>query len=154
MEYYESKNSLDGIRKVSAVLSEIDTHAEESGSFEKVNFMLLGREELASAIRRNVSLQRILRMTSGDSETFEAMVVRQSLQVLQSHGASQASLNRAVYLLELSKTSEFSQEEIRSVAHHDLAKILWDQGETGASVQIFRQLSNARKIQEGTSSMT
>lgn len=111
--------------------------------------MILGREALFSAIGRNEYLQATLKITATDSQLFEVKAVRNSLKVASNHGASQSSLNKAMYLSKLASLPSHSRLGIESIAQYDLAKILWDQGEMAGSIQMLRQLRDREDLSQG-----
>jgi ataxia telangiectasia mutated family protein len=118
-------------------------------SFERSRPIILGREALFSAIRRNDYLQSILKINASDSQLFEVKVVRDSLRVAGHHDASQSALNRAMYLSDLAILPTNSGLKIESIAQYDLAKILWDQGQTTTSIQMLRQLKDRDDLRQG-----
>ena len=118
-------------------------------SFEKSRDIILGREALFSAIRRNEYLQSCLKISASDSQLFEVRIVRDSLRVVGDHDASQSALNRAMYLSKLASLPANSSLKIESVAQYDLAKILWDQGQTTTSIKMLRQLKDRDDLRQG-----
>jgi len=118
-------------------------------SFERSRAMILGREALFSAIRRNDYLQSLLKISSSDSQLFEVKIIRDSLRVAEHHEVSQSALNRAMYLSKLASIPANSGLRIESIAQYDLAKILWDQGQTTTSIQMLRQLKDRDDLRQG-----
>ena len=118
-------------------------------SFERSRPIILGREALFSAIRHNDYLQSILKISASDSQLFEVKSVRDSLRVASHHEASQSALNRAIYLSDLASLPANSGLKIEGIAQYDLAKILWDQGQTTTSIQILEQLKDRDDLRQG-----
>jgi ataxia telangiectasia mutated family protein len=118
-------------------------------SFERSRAMILGREALFSAIRRNDYLQSLLKISHSDSQLFEVKIVRESLRVAEHHEISQSALNRAMYLSKLASIPANSGLKIESIAQYDLAKILWDQGQRATSIQMLRQLKDRDDLRQG-----
>jgi serine-protein kinase ATM len=118
-------------------------------NFERSRPILLGREALFSAVRRNDYLQSILKISASDSQLLEVKVVRDSLRVAAHHDASQLALNRAIYLSDLASLPANSSFKIENVAQYDLAKILWDHGQTTIAIRMLRQLRDRDDLRQG-----
>ena len=118
-------------------------------SFDRSRPIILGREALFSAIRRNDHLQSALKISASDSQLFEVRVVRDSLRVAGHHDASQSALNRIMYLAKIASLPANSGLKIETITQYDLAKILWDQGQTTTSIRMLRQLRDRDDLRQG-----
>lgn len=109
--------------------------------FDAVSQFLSTREYLFGTIHRNHHLRAAIGLTSPQAVLFEARSVRSSLQLAQQHESSQFALSRATYFSGLSQVAEPLGVNIEVAAQYDLARTLWSQQETEASVKILRSLS-------------
>ena len=115
---------------------------------------MAGREALFSAIKRNDHLQSTLKIYASDCRLLEVKILRESLKVTINHDATQSSLNRAIYLTQLASAPNSSSLGLREIAEYDLAKMLWAQGEQELSIQMLRQLADARGGKSGAISVS
>jgi serine-protein kinase ATM len=97
-------------------------------------------------VRGNPRLQKNLSINLKQALLLEVQVVRQSLELAASHEAAQFCLNRAMYLTELNRLAQGVGLKVDVAANYDLARTLWAQKETSASIGILEDLRSQKDI--------
>ena len=82
----------------------------------------------------------MLRVGNVDSQLLEIKTVRESIRIARGQKDLQSSLNRAIYASKLAESAAATGLRVEGVTQYDMAKILWDQSETVASIQMLRQI--------------
>ena len=86
----------------------------------------------------------MLRVGDVDSQLLEIKTVRESIRIARGQKDLQSSLNRAIYASKLAESAAAIGMKVEGVTQYDMAKILWDQSETVASIQMLRQIHSRR----------
>ncbi|OJK01690.1 hypothetical protein ASPACDRAFT_1898851 [Aspergillus aculeatus ATCC 16872] len=115
-------------------------------SAHEVGEILICHEALFSTIRQKDILKSAINLQDSDALLLEIKVLRQSLEVAQSHDISQASLKIAFCLQKLASQSALLGIDTEAAAKFDLANVLWDQGEMAASIRMLRQLKDRNDL--------
>jgi ataxia telangiectasia mutated family protein len=123
-------------------------------SFDLVSPILVGREAAMTAIKSSTSLRTHFRMNLSEAQLLEIDAVRNSVKVARSYNAAQFCLNRVMYLSKLMEMPTFSSHKVEAAILHDTAHVLWDQGETSASIQMLRQLQDRNDLGQQTVSVS
>lgn len=111
---------------------------------------MVGREAAITAIKRSNILRTHLNLNVHEAQLLEINVIRNSLKVARSYSAAQFCLNRAMYMSKLAEMPAFSLQRVEAAILHDTAHVLWDQGETSASIQMLRQLKERKNFEQQT----
>lgn len=117
-------------------------------SIDRARPILATREAAFASVSRKPYLAEALNLSSTQALLHEVKAVRQTLGVARNHDELQLALNSAAYLSVLNKQSPNGSIDITGAAQLDLASVLWKHGETGASIQILRDLSNRDDLQK------
>ncbi|OAG42830.1 hypothetical protein AYO21_02781 [Fonsecaea monophora] len=112
--------------------------------FNALSPILAGREAAFAAIRRNNHLRAAFSLNMRQALLLEVQMTRQSLDVASSYEAPQFSLNRAMYLSQLTQLAESIGLKVDIAIHYDLAKTLWAQEEVSASIGILQGLGDRK----------
>lgn len=113
-------------------------------SFDFLSPILLAREATLAAIRANRAPPISMDISKPQALLLEIQAVRQSLSIALVHDERQFSLNRAAYLVELSRLAGVSGLHVKAVTNYDLARTLWAQGEVTAPIEILRNLHKSQ----------
>ncbi|KAF7593335.1 Serine/threonine-protein kinase tel1 [Aspergillus hancockii] len=115
-------------------------------SVHGIGEILDSHEALFSSIKRSDYLKASINISNHDAQVLEVKAIRQSLQITRTHGIQQASLKSAVCLSKLAHRCSLLGINIERAAKFDLAKVLWDQGEMAASIQMLHQLKDQNDL--------
>ncbi|CAI6341211.1 unnamed protein product [Periconia digitata] len=117
-----------------------------AGEFENVRQILSCRETLFNILSANEPLLDSLRVRKGSVRSVEVQALVSSSRICRRHGALQESLARVTYLSGLVQQCKDVGLEIEAVAQHEVASVLWDQGEAETSTGMRRQLIESTRF--------
>jgi serine-protein kinase ATM len=98
------------------------------------------RETLFSLISNNEHLLDALHSRAGTLRGMEAEALVSSSTLSRKHGALQESLASVTYLSDIVPQCRASGLDIEAVAQHEVANVLWEQGEAEASIRMRQYL--------------
>ncbi|KAF2011391.1 hypothetical protein BU24DRAFT_495581 [Aaosphaeria arxii CBS 175.79] len=111
-----------------------------AGEFEDVRLVLSCRETLFSVLSANTSLQNSMRARPGALRHMEVEALVSSSTISRRHGALQESLASVTYLSDIVQPCKAVGLDVQATAQHEVANVLWDQGETDTSIRIRQHL--------------
>ncbi|KAF2489805.1 hypothetical protein BU16DRAFT_566907 [Lophium mytilinum] len=112
----------------------------QNGQFDDVRMIMSCRETLFSVLSSNAQLQSSLRVTPRDIRHKEIAALLSSSEISRKHGAWQESLASATYLSSIVPQCTSVGLNIEALAEHEVANVLWEQGETETSIRIRQRL--------------
>ncbi|KAF2204143.1 hypothetical protein GQ43DRAFT_201223 [Delitschia confertaspora ATCC 74209] len=113
--------------------------------FDDVRVLLSCRETLFSVVSTNSGLLDSLRAPTGTVRQLEVNALVSSSNIYQKHGALQDSLASVTYLSDLVPRCKSIGLDIEAIAQHEVASILWEQGEAETSIRMRQHLIDKRK---------
>jgi ataxia telangiectasia mutated family protein len=108
--------------------------------FEDVRQLLSCRETLFSILSTNASLLEELRVSIGSIRSMETEALIASSAICRKHGALQESLASVTYLSDLVPECKAIGLDIEAAAQHEVASVLWEQGEAETSIRMRQHL--------------
>ncbi|KAF2744994.1 hypothetical protein M011DRAFT_470010 [Sporormia fimetaria CBS 119925] len=118
----------------------------QAGEYEDVRLLLSCRETLFSIIGGNAALKESMRARVGTIRHMEVEALIQSSTVGRKHGALQESLSSVTYLADIAPQCKSIGLDIEAAAQHEVANVLWDQGESETSIRIRQHLIRHTKF--------
>ncbi|KAF2259280.1 hypothetical protein CC78DRAFT_621172 [Lojkania enalia] len=107
-----------------------------AGDFEDVRVLLSCRETLFSVLSTNSSLLEVMRARTGTIRHMEVESLIASSTISRRHGAFQESLASVTYLSDIVPQCKAVGLDIEARAQHEVASVLWDQGEAETSIRM------------------
>lgn len=104
--------------------------------------ILSARDTLFSMLSKNPHLQSILHTGPRQLREHEANGLINSANIYRRHGALQELLASATYLADIVPTCREVGFDVEDGAKYQVARVLWDQGETNTSIRMLQQLEN------------
>lgn len=98
------------------------------------------RETLFNILSGNAPLLESLRVRTGSIRNTEVQALVSSSRICRKHGALQESLARVTYLSDIVQECRSVGLEIGAIAQHEVACVLWDQGEAETSTGMRQHL--------------
>ena len=98
------------------------------------------RETLFNVISSNAILVDSLRARTATIRGMEVEALVSSSTVCRKHGALQESLASVTYLSDIVTDCKSTGLDIEATAQHEVANVLWDQGETEISIRMRQHL--------------
>jgi serine-protein kinase ATM len=108
--------------------------------FDDVRLLLSCRETLFSILSSNSALQDALRARTGTVRHIEVEALVSSSTISRKHGALQESLASVTYLSDIVPHCKSVGLDIEATAQHEVASVLWDQGEAETSIRMRQYL--------------
>jgi ataxia telangiectasia mutated family protein len=109
---------------------------------DDVRLILSCRETLFSVLSSNIGLQESLRARAGTLRHIEVEALVSSSIINRKHGALQESLASVTYLHDIVQQCKTVGLDIEATAQHEVASVLWDQGEAETSIRMRQYLIN------------
>ncbi len=116
--------------------------SSHSFSYEDVSLILSSRETLFSALRRLSELQTVISTGPRDTGRLEVLALLDSTRISRSHGDLQNSLTTATYLSHLVTSTQALGINVEAAVELEAARVLWDQGEMGASIRMLQLIES------------
>ncbi|KAF2190124.1 hypothetical protein K469DRAFT_624615 [Zopfia rhizophila CBS 207.26] len=113
-----------------------------AGDFSDVQVLLSCRETMFSVLSTNSSLLESLRARTGTVRHMEVEALISSSAMSRRHGALQASLASVTYLSDMVEQCKSVGLNIEATAQHEVASVLWEQGEAETSIRMRQHLIN------------
>ncbi|KAF7570348.1 TEL1 Phosphatidylinositol kinase and protein kinase of the PI-3 kinase family [Pyrenophora tritici-repentis] len=111
-----------------------------AGEFNDVRQLLSCRETLFNVLGSNVALVDSLHTRTATIRGMEAEALVSSSSVCRKHGALQESLASVTYLSDIVPECKAIGLDIEATAQHEVANVLWEQGETEISIRMRQHL--------------
>lgn len=111
-----------------------------AGEFSDVRQLLSCRETLFSVLSSNPALVNSLHTRTATIRGMEVEALVSSSSVCRKHGALQESLASVTYLSDIVPQCKAIGLDIEAVAQHEVANVLWEQGETEVSIRMRQHL--------------
>ncbi|KAF2646142.1 hypothetical protein P280DRAFT_439907 [Massarina eburnea CBS 473.64] len=111
-----------------------------AGEFEDVRQLLSCRETLFGVLGSNELLLESLRATTPTVRHMEVEALVSSSTICRKHGALQESLARVTYLADIVQQCKAVGFDIEAIAQHEIACVLWEQGEAETSTGMREHL--------------
>jgi ataxia telangiectasia mutated family protein len=108
--------------------------------FEDVRQLLSCRETLFDVLGTNAPLLASLRAKTGTIRGMEVQALVSSSTICRKHGALQESLERVTYLTDIVQQCKAIGLDIEAIAQHEVASVLWEQGEAETSTGMREHL--------------
>jgi len=108
--------------------------------FNDVRQLLSCRETLFKVLSSNVALVDSLHTRTATIRGMEAEALVSSSSVCRKHGALQESLASVTYLSDIVPECKAIGLDIEATAQHEVANVLWEQGETEISIRMRQHL--------------
>jgi serine-protein kinase ATM len=124
----------------------LEGSANEEFRFEDVRLILSCRETLFSVLSSNAPLQESLRAMTGTLRHMEAEALVQSSTISRRHGALQDSLSSVTYLSDIVQQCKSVGLDIEATAQHEVANVMWEQGEAETSIRMRQDLLEHTKF--------
>jgi ataxia telangiectasia mutated family protein len=105
-----------------------------------VRQLLSCRETLFSVLGSNSVVVDSLRARTGTIRNLEAEALVSSSMMSRRHGALQESLASVTYLSDMVPDCKAVGLDIEATAQHEVANVLWDQGEAEISIRMRQHL--------------
>lgn len=102
--------------------------------------LLSCRETLFSVLSSNPALVNSLHTRTATIRGMEVEALVSSSSVCRKHGALQESLASVTYLSDIVPQCKAIGLDIEAVAQHEVANVLWEQGETEVSIRMRQHL--------------
>ncbi len=118
----------------------VDTNILTYSRFNDVRQLLSCRETLFNVLSSNAVLVDALHSRTATVRGMEVEALVSSSTVCRKHGALQESLASVTYLSDIVTECKSVGLDIEAVAQHEVANVLWDQGETDISIRMRLQL--------------
>ncbi|KAF1847137.1 uncharacterized protein K460DRAFT_331825 [Cucurbitaria berberidis CBS 394.84] len=111
-----------------------------AGEFNDVRQLLSCRETLFNVLSSNAVLVDSLRVRTATVRGMEVEALVSSSTVCRKHGALQESLASVTYLSDIVPECKSIGLDIDATAQHEVANVLWEQGETEISIRMRQHL--------------
>jgi ataxia telangiectasia mutated family protein len=111
-----------------------------TGRFRDVRQLLSCRETLFNVISTNSALVDALHARTGTLRNMEVEALVSSSTICRKHGALQESLASVTYLSDIVPDCKSVGLDIEATAQHEVANVLWEQGETDISIRMRQHL--------------
>ncbi|KAF2848137.1 hypothetical protein T440DRAFT_556925 [Plenodomus tracheiphilus IPT5] len=111
-----------------------------AGEFQDVRQLLSCRETLFNVLASNTVLVDSLHARTATLRGMEVEALVSSSTVSRRHGALQDSLASVTYLSDIVPQCKSVGLDIEATAQHEVANVLWDQGETEISIRMRQHL--------------
>jgi ataxia telangiectasia mutated family protein len=98
------------------------------------------RETLFNVLGSNSALVDSLRTRTGTIRNMEVEALISSSTLCRKHGALQESLASVTYLSDIVPECKSVGLDIEATAQHEVANVLWEQGETEISIRMRQHL--------------
>lgn len=108
--------------------------------FNDVRQLLSCRETLFNVLSSNSVLVDSIHARTATVRGMEVEALVSSSTVCRRHGALQESLSSVTYLSDIVSECKSVGLDIEAIAQHEVANVLWDQGETETSIRMRKQL--------------
>jgi ataxia telangiectasia mutated family protein len=108
--------------------------------FDDVRQLLSCRETLFNVLGGNPVLVDSLRARTATIRNMEVEALISSSTICRRHGALQESLASVTYLSDIVPDCKSVGLDIEATAQHEVANVLWDQGETEISIHMRQHL--------------
>lgn len=108
--------------------------------YDDVRLLLSCRETLFGVLGANSSLQDSMRARTGTIRHMEVEALVSSSNISRRHGALQESLASITYLSDIVPQCKATGLDIDATAKHEVAGVLWDQGESETSIRMRQHL--------------
>lgn len=108
--------------------------------YDDVRLILSCRETLFGVLSANSSLQDSMKVRAGTIRHMEVESLVSSSNINRRHGNLQESLASVTYLSDIVQECKGVGLDIESVAQHEVAGVLWDQGEVETSIRMRQYL--------------
>ncbi|KAK5938322.1 Serine/threonine-protein kinase tel1 [Knufia obscura] len=123
-------------------------------SFDSVSTILMAREAVAAAMRRNDKASELFHAKTATLLLHELRSVRASLAVANKHDAAQFCLNRAMYLSQLQSAANEFNLSVENAIAYDIAGVLWSQGEITAPIEMLKSVQSSETLDSGALSIS
>ena len=138
---HESSGEMDACRRVSECLLQVKNQLMLTLSrFNDVRQLLSCRETLFNVLSSNTILVDSLRARTATVRGMEVEALVSSSAVCRKHGALQESLATVTYLSDIVPECKSVGLDIDATAQHEVANVLWEQGETEISIRMRQHL--------------
>ncbi|KAF2466182.1 uncharacterized protein BDR25DRAFT_345757 [Lindgomyces ingoldianus] len=111
-----------------------------AGEFDDVRLLLSCRETLFSVLSTNPSLLDSLCARTGTVRHMEVEALVSSSAICRKQGALQESLASVTYLSDIVQQCKSVGLDIEVAAQHEVASVLWEQGEAETSIRMRQHL--------------
>lgn len=111
-----------------------------AGEFQDVRQLLSCRETLFNVLASNTALVESLHARTATLRGMEVEALLSSSTISRRHGALQESLASVTYLSDIVPQCKSVGLDIEAIAQHEVANVLWDQGETEISIRMRQHL--------------
>lgn len=108
--------------------------------FNDVRQILSCRESLFSTLGTNMSLLSSLHVRAGTVRNMESESLVASSAICRKHGALPEALASVTYLSDIVPDCKSVGLDIEAVAMHEVANVLWEQGEAEISIRMREHL--------------
>jgi ataxia telangiectasia mutated family protein len=108
--------------------------------FNDVRQLLSCRETLFNVLSTNTNLVESLRTRTATLRNMEVEALVSSSSICRRHGALQESLASVTYLSDMIPKCKSVGLDIEVTAQHEVANVLWEQGETEISIRMRQNL--------------
>lgn len=102
--------------------------------------LLSCRETLFNVLSSNPTLVDALHARTGTVRNMEVEALVSSSTICRKHGALQESLASVTYLSDIVPDCKTVGLDIEAIAQHEVANVLWEQGETEISIRMRQHL--------------
>ncbi|KAH8722404.1 hypothetical protein GQ44DRAFT_711767 [Phaeosphaeriaceae sp. PMI808] len=111
-----------------------------TGEFSDVRQLLSCRETLFNVLACNPALLDSLHAGTGIVRNMEVEALLSSSTICRKHSALQESMASVTYLSDIIPDCKAVGLDIEAVAQHEVANVLWEQGETEVSIRMRQHL--------------
>ncbi|KZM20995.1 ATP binding [Ascochyta rabiei] len=111
-----------------------------AGEFTDVRQLLSCRETLFSVLSGNNAMIDSLHTRTATIRNMEVEALVSSSSISRRHGAIQESLASVTYLSDIVPKCKSAGLDIEATAQHEVANVLWEQGETDVSIRMRQSL--------------
>ncbi|KAJ8117825.1 hypothetical protein OPT61_g1067 [Boeremia exigua] len=111
-----------------------------AGEFADVRQLLSCRETLFNVLSTNSAMIESLHTRTATIHNMEVEALVSSSSISRRHGAIQESLASVTYLSDIVPKCKGAGLDIEATAQHEVANVLWEQGETDTSIRMRQNL--------------
>lgn len=141
MGSYESSRKMDACWRVSCFLNgDRWKRMLNKPRFVDVRQLLSCRETLFNVLGSNSALITSLHARTGTVRNMEVESLISSSAICRRHGALQESLASVTYLSDIVTECKSVGLDIEAIVQHEVANVLWEQGETEISIRMRQHL--------------
>lgn len=108
--------------------------------FTDVRQLLSCRETLFNVLSTNTAIIESLHTRTATIRNMEVEALVSSSSISRRHGAIQESLASVTYLSDIVPKCKSAGLDIEATAQHEVANVLWEQGETDTSIRMRQNL--------------